>query len=95
MDANSAQQLDDTPKGHYIDCFDCDGVGGHERYCECNGIGCSQCQGKGIIFTTCNTCQGEKQIWVTVDTGLDCFEDDSTIEGMKAVSNYQIRKEGK
>jgi hypothetical protein len=61
--------------GHYIPCPECEGVGGHERYCDCGGLGCSLCGGKGIVFSPCNTCKdGEGQVWVQDDDGLEIYK---------------------
>ena len=96
MNKAQAQQLDDEPKGSWIPCPDCDGIGYFEQTCSCSPDpkGCSDCGHRGWIPRICSTCKGGKEIFVNVDTGLECFEDYSTIEGMKMVSNYQIRKEG-
>jgi DnaJ-class molecular chaperone len=65
-------------------------------------IDCPNCSGDGRIgkkdgevVRDCPRCEGTGEIPIREDDGLDCFEDYSTIEGMKAVSNYQIRKEGR
>lgn len=56
----------------------------------CSGDGCI---GKkdGEVVRVCPHCDGTGEIPVNADEGLEIFE--STIEGMKAVSNYQIRRE--
>ena len=59
---------------------------------------CPNCQGEGRIgkkdgqtVRDCPRCEGTGEIPVAADEGLNIFE--STIEGMKAVSNYQMRRE--
>jgi hypothetical protein len=56
-----------NPTGHYIQCPDCEGEGGRERYCElCGGAGCPNCN-LGLIFLPCTTCKGEKEIFIIED----------------------------
>ena len=82
MNQAQAQQLNDDLKVSWIPCSNCSGDG---------RIG----KKDGEVVRDCPRCEGTGEIPVRVDEGLDCFEDYSTIEGMRIVSNYQLRKEGR
>lgn len=90
MELEQAKQLDDTREGFYVDCPRCDGEGGKRYLCDCLGAGCWKCKGEGIIKETCKLCDGHKEIFVTVDTGLDVFEEVAYAEAFKTVSNQII-----
>ena len=49
--------------GSYIDCPDCSGEGGMSWVCEsCGGEGCRNCN-LGMVFLSCKTCKGKKQVY--------------------------------
>lgn len=77
----------------YIDCPDCETLGYMLRPCECNGTGCEKCKGEGVFATVCNTCHGKEKIPVTVDEGLDTFEDIPFAEALRLSGNRQYRRE--
>ena len=82
MDLAQAQQLNDDLKVSWIPCSNCDGDG---------RIG----KKDGEVLRDCPLCLGTGEIPIREDDGLECFENYSTLEGMKIVSNYQLRMEGR
>jgi DnaJ-class molecular chaperone len=82
MDLAQAQQLNDDLKVSWIPCSNCSGDG---------RIG----KKDGEVVRDCPLCLGTGEIPIREDEGLECFENYSTLEGMKIVSNYQLRMEGR
>jgi DnaJ-class molecular chaperone len=54
-----------------VTCPECEGLRRHERYCDCNGVGCHWCNGDGIIFTTCQMCKGEGEVLMHKDGTIE------------------------
>jgi DnaJ-class molecular chaperone len=82
MNQAQAQQLNDDLKVSWIPCSNCDGDG---------RIG----KKDGEVVRDCPLCLGTGEIPIREDDGLECFDALSTLEGMKIVSNYQLRMEGR
>jgi DnaJ-class molecular chaperone len=82
MDLAQAQQLNDDLKVSWIPCSNCSGDG---------RIG----KKDGEVVRDCPLCLGTGEIPIREDDGLECFDALSTLEGMKIVSNYQLRMEGR